>query len=634
MVEEKARMMSMDIVQENIRKIRELFPSAVTEIKDENGYIKLAIDFEVLKQELSDSILNSKQERYQMTWPDKKQSIILSNAKTTDTLRPLIEKSVNFEKTENIYIESDNLPALQIIRENYLHQIKVICIDPPYNTDGVLLYRDIFKDTLGLFDEINGPRDENGNRLYVSKESEGKYHTNWINQIYPLLRISRDLLTEDGTIFIHIDDRECSNLLKICNEVFGIERFVTCIPRLTKPQRSGQEKFMDVSHDYIAVYSFNSDFYHIIERDIDPSKINVDKNGHYIKGDTKAILAAKSQGYSKGGDYDFEFNGKVYSPVDKNGVRNRWLWTKPRMEAAAKLGILVETGNTLRMQMYLDKKFDDQTNTLVDKDERLILHTSDFMTNSIYSNPQGFSDLNELLGEYTPSNMYPKPVALIKKLISLCSAGDDYILDFYSGSGTTGQAVLELNKDDGHNRKFILIQLPEKPNDSKIAEKFPSICDMAEERLKQYFQKNKGSENEERGLGFRVLKLDSSNMNNIYYNPSGLTQNLLEQTIDNVKPDRTGLDLLFQVMLECGALLSSKIEEKTINGKTVYCVSDNFLIACYDDDLDEETIKEIAKMQPIYASFKDSSFHNDAANINAEQIFKTYSPNTEKIKVI
>lgn len=350
------------------------------------------------------------------------------------------EKDLNLVSTgiNHCLIEGDNFHSLMSL--NYVAQqlIDIIYIDPPYNTlhaagDGGFKYNDSFVD-----------------------ENDMYKHSKYLNFMEKRLKLAYSLLKNDGTIFISIDDHEAADLKMLCDSIFGSSHFITMIPRLTKPQRAGQETYMDISHDYILAYSKADDFENIIDRNYNPSKLKHDKNGTYIEGDTKAILAALSQGYSAGGDYDFEYNGKIYKPVTKDGVRNRWLWTKERMEAAAKLGILVETSSTLRMQLYIDKKFEEKTNVMVPKDDKLIFHTSDFMTNTDYSNPNGVSDLSEIDKSLVTKFNNPKPVKLIKKLIQFCKNKDAVVLDFFAGSGTTGQAVLELNNEDGGHRRFIL----------------------------------------------------------------------------------------------------------------------------------------------------------------------------------
>lgn len=392
----------------------------------------------LLYNEIINELNNTK--KYGLVWDTEhtKEDAVLKCEKEIPILSLDETKTIINGGQNNILIEGDNYYSLIALNMIAKESIDVIYIDPPYNTgnktsDGGFRYNDNFI------------KDDNGFR-----------HSSFLSFMNSRLRLAKQILKKDGSIFISIDDNECSALKMLCDDIFGVNHFVTIIPRITKPQRAGQERYMDISHDYILVYSMLDDFANVIDRDYDISKVKEDKIGKYIVGDTKAILAAQSQGYSEGGDYDFEYNGKIYKPIDKKGVRNRWLWTKERMEAAAKLGILVETKSTLRMQLYIDKKFEEGTNQMVEKDEKLIFHTSDFMTNNDYSNPKGVSDLNAVDNNLKPKFNNPKPVELIKKLISFCPNKSSIILDFFAGSGTTGQAVLELNKEDGGNRKCIL----------------------------------------------------------------------------------------------------------------------------------------------------------------------------------
>lgn len=401
---EKLKMKSKDIRLENIEILKQMFPEVV-----KNNYGIDEIDSELLLQELSDDIITGS-EKYQLSWPGKKDSIIVANSPTTNTLLPEVDESIDFSSAQNIYIKGDNLESLKILQESYLHKIKVIYIDPPYNRGKDLIYKDNYRANNNEELSNSNQIDEDGNKLVTNLSSDGKYHSKWLSMMYSRLKLARNLLTHDGTIFISIDDNEQASLKLLCDEVFGVSSFITSIPRICSYQRSGQEKFMNISHDYILCYSYNEDFNAIIKREVESSKIKEDKNGKYIPGDTKAIFAALSQGYSKGGDYDFEYNGKVYKPEDANGNRNRWLWTKERMQAAADLGILVETGRTLRMQLYLDKKFEEGTNKLVDRDDNLKFHTADFMKGK-YDNPIGTKELKELFDgkEYFDN---PKPVNL------------------------------------------------------------------------------------------------------------------------------------------------------------------------------------------------------------------------------
>lgn len=399
-----------------------------------------------------------KHKKYGLVWERKTEKVIEDFETQQPYLEEVTDKRVEDAPGEptNLIIEGDNFEALSILNYTHAGKVDVIYIDPPYNT---------------------GNKDFIYNDDYVDSEDEFR-HSKWLSFMEPRLKLAKNLLKDDGSIFISIDDIENSNLKILCDSIFGVENYVTSVPRLTKAQRSGQEKYMDISHDYIVIYSFSDDFEHITERMYDETEVLTDKNGKYFKGDTKAILAAASQGYSKGGDYDFEYNGKVYKPILANGVRNRWLWRKERMQAAADLGILVETKNSLRMQLYIDKRFDEKTNTLVEKNEKMIFHTSDFMSN-IYSNSVGFNTFKKLMGDNVSYGINPKPLDLMQKIVSFCENKNAVVLDFFAGTGSTGHAIIELNKEDGGHRQFILCTNngDKGPDSTKIAEEitYPRI---------------------------------------------------------------------------------------------------------------------------------------------------------------
>ena len=615
---EKLKMISKDIRQENIETLKLMFPEV---IKNEYGEDK--IDPELLLQELSsDTVTGS--EKYQLSWPGKKDSIIVSNSPTTNTLLPLSDESIDFSTARNVYIKGDNLEGLKILQESYLHKIKVIYIDPPYNRGKDLIYKDNYRSNNN--EELSNSEqiDEEGNKLVTNLSSDGKYHSKWLSMMYSRLKLAKNLLTRDGTIFISIDDNEQASLKLLCDEVFGVSSFITSIPRICSYQRSGQEKFMNISHDYILCYSYNEDFNAIIKREVDPSKIKEDKNGKYIPGDTKAIFAALSQGYSKGGDYDFEYNGKIYKPEDSNGNRNRWLWTKERMQAAADLGILVETGRTLRMQLYLDKKFEEGTNKLVDRDDNLKFHTADFMKGK-YDNPIGTKELKELFDgkEYFDN---PKPVNLIKDLIELASDKNSIILDFFSGSATTAEATIKLNKEDGGQRQFIMIQIEQdlEKTESAYIDGYRTLCDVGIERIRRVIKKYDYKD------GFRVYKVDSSNMKDEFYlTPDKISQEQIKLFEDNIKDDRTPEDLLTQVILNLGLKLDLSIKERNMNANRVFDVDDGELLACFDSNVNIDIIEKIAEIKPRQVVFRDSSFATDQDKVNFEERLKRLSAGTK-----
>ena len=628
-------MQSMDKVDENVRRIGALFPNCVVERKNEAGQVELAIDFDLLRQELSRVVVEGPQERYQFTWPDKRKAILAANAPISDTLRPCREESVDFDTTQNLYIEGDNLAVLKLLQETYMGKVKMIYIDPPYNTGSdAFTYDDDFAISTDEYAVRSGRYDGEGNLLFdmrANGESNGRFHTDWLNMMYSRLKLARDLLTDDGVIFISIDDSEFENLIKLCNETFGENNYITSLPRMTSAQRPSQEQYISIQHDYVVVYAKNKNHEYSFARTIARSGLEnakKDNIGLYFDGDTSPILASSTQGYSKGGDYDFEYNGIVYKPIASDGTRRRWLWTIDRMQAAAKLGILVPTKTGLRVQNYIDMEFQTKTNTMVPKDANLILATYDFMQ-AKFANNHGTAALRNLSLLFS----FAKPVELIKELVKLAKEEDFICLDFFSGSATTAHAVMQLNAEDGGHRKFIMVQLPEACDPKSEAYKagYRTICDIGKERIRRAGKKilaEQGMMAQGLDVGFRVLKLASSNMQDVFYTPDEYTFDLLASLEGNIKPDRTPEDLLFQVMLDLGVLLSSKIEVTTIAGKRVFNVADGYLMACFDEDVTEEVVTAIAKQKPYYFVMRDSSMASDSMATNFDQLFITYSPDT------
>lgn len=638
----KLDMKTASVAQGNIEKIRQLFPDAVTEV-EKDGKTELAIDFDVLKQELSESLIDEGKERYQMTWPGKRQAVVLANTSTTDTLRPCKEESVDFDNTQNLYIEGDNLNVLKLLRETYLGKIKMIYIDPPYNTGNDFIYNDDFAMESGEWRTESGDFDEQGNRLVKNLESNGRFHTDWLNMLYPRLRLARDLLTDDGVIFISIDDNEQANLKKICDEIFGESNFVGQITVVGNP-RGRDYGGVARMHDYILVYQKSYETEINLINDTNGEFKLFDKLGGFelrelrnrnikFNKENRPNLYypfyINTENIDENGLYEISLEPKqgwieLY-PLESQGVNTVWRWGKQKSAQNLNLNIAAKSmknGGFMIVEKYRESKmmarsvwWDKDSNT-----EKGTLLVKELLEGKIFD--------------------YPKPVEMINRIVQMGSnqSNNDIILDFFSGSATTAHAVMQLNAEDSGNRKFIMVQLPEKCDEKSEAYKagYKNICEIGKERIRRAGGKIK----EENGLtaqnldtGFRVLKLDSSNMQDVYYNPAAVSQTLLDATIDNIKPDRTPLDLLFQVMLELGMPLSAKIEENAVNGKTYYAVNGNDIIACFDDDIDEEVITAIAKQQPLYAVFKDQSFASDSVAINNEQLFKTYSPATV-IKVI
>lgn len=606
----KLAMASMDRVQENIGKIRELFPNAVTEVL-RDGKPTLAVDFDVLKQEMSSILIDDRKERYQMTWPDKKKSILLANSPISATLRPCKEESVDFDNTENLYIEGDNLDVLKLLQETYLGKIKMIYIDPPYNTGNDFVYNDDFTMDSDDYADINGQYDDQGNRLFQNTESNGRFHTDWLNMIYPRLKVAKDLLSDDGVIFISIDDNEQANLKKVCDEIFGVDNFFA---NVAWRRQDGQTNIGNIARvkEYILIYSKTSNVIFGKLPLSDKAKKDYqykDDNGFYGRGRLREPVRGR-------------YNYDIVSP---SGIICKGPWLIPESE----FNILVENnlvhwpekeGGSPRKKIYL--------RDMLDKGQI----PNDFWGIDYGTNQRASIEVEDLFGRRYFD--FPKPVSLLSTLIKLGAQQDSTILDFFSGSATTAHAIMQLNAEDGGNRKFIMVQLPEKCDEKSEAYKagYKNICEIGKERIRRAGKKIKEENPTATDLdfGFRVLKLDSSNMKDVYYKPADTDQNFLIKFENNIKEDRTPLDLLFQVMLELDTPLSAKINEKEVAGKKVFVVGDNDLIACFDENITEEVVKTIAQMKPNYVVFRDNSFQNDSVAVNFEQIFATYSPTTTR----
>lgn len=631
---DKLRMQSSNGVEDNITKIAQLFPDCVTETVDErSGQPKHLIDFEKLKQNLSDSVISERAERYQFTWPDKSKAILLANSPINATLRPCREDSVDFDNTQNLYIEGDNLDVLKCLKETYLHKVKMIYIDPPYNTGNDFVYEDDFAQSSEEYLANSGQFDEQGNRMFTNAESNGRFHTDWLNMIYPRLKVARDLLTDDGVIFISIDDNEVENLRKVCDEVFGEQNFVDCLHWKKKKQPSFLAKHTAKVMEYVIVYAKNT---------FKLEKLSVEK----VSDSNKKVI---------------NINNKVSSRIFKPGVRVKseeqtgiikaGVYTGRSMDVEYKNDIYYENGRTTNEVEVVSKFSDSQSNidTFIQKDLLYITKNfllrrdvgeeaaekrksiTDLLLNDFGDNQESDKEFLELFDKKYFD--YTKPIKLIYNLVKSNFTEEGIILDFFSGSATTAHAVMQLNSEDGGNRKFIMVQLPEKTDEKNEAFKagYKNICEIGKERIRRAGKKIKEESpltTQDLDTGFRVLKLDSTNMQDIYYSPKDISQADLFSQVDNVKPDRTGEDLLFQVMLELGATLDSKIETTTVAGKTIYNVAEGYLVACFDPDVTDDVVKSIAQMQPAYAVLRDTSMKDDSTATNFEQIFKTYSPDT------
>lgn len=606
---DKLRMQSSNGVEDNITKIAQLFPDCVTETVDErSGQPKHLIDFEKLKQNLSDSVMSERAERYQFTWPDKSKAILLANSPVNATLRPCREDSVDFDNTQNLYIEGDNLDVLKCLKETYLHKVKMIYIDPPYNTGNDFVYEDDFAQSSEEYLANSGQFDEQGNRMFTNAESNGRFHTDWLNMIYPRLKVARDLLTDDGAIFISIGDDEGDNLQKVCDEIFGEKNFIADICHKHRASVSN-DRIISENHNHLLFYCkkvatlFSK--HKLIGEDPVLEGFNLeDERGKY------KLTPVDGPGGAKKGNPHYEFLG----------VTGYWRYSKETMQAKYDQGLIVRTTNGLQQKYYLEQaKLSRRTVTTWWDDN--------FLTSS------ATKQLIDLMGTKTFDN--PKNVNLLLRCLKMITKfdKDSLILDFFSGSATTAHAVMQLNSEDGGNRKFIMVQLPEKTDEKSEAFKagYKNICEIGKERIRRAGKKIKEESpltTQNLDTGFRVLKLDSTNMQDIYYSPKDISQADLFSQVDNVKPDRTGEDLLFQVMLELGATLDSKIETTTVAGKTIYNVAEGYLVACFDPNVTDEVVKAIAQMQPAYAVLRDTSMKDDSTATNFEQIFKTYSPDT------
>lgn len=633
---DKLKMHTPNKADENFKKLAEMFPNAVTETIDENGEVVRAIDKDVLMQEISCTVVDGKEERYQFTWPDKKKSVLLANAPINKTLRPCREESVDFDTTENLYIEGDNLEVLKLLQETYLGKIKMIYIDPPYNTGSDFVYADNFAQSTDEYITNSGQFDEEGNRLVKNLDSNGRYHTDWLNMIYPRLKIAKNLLTEDGVIFISIDDSENKNLKNVCDEIFGAANFVSQLIWQNKKGGGNDSKYIAIEHEYILVYARNisalSEFYEAYSDDYIKRYKEHDEIGRFFWDTFKRK------------------SGKQYYPIvcpdgtvlqfDDDGNPISWLRSKARFESDIKSGEIriVKLGDKWSVQF--------KQRIPLGKTPRSIFTTETVFTEQ-GTTSTGSSDVYEYFKKDVFSN--PKPVELIKFLLGFGLQKDDIVLDFFSGSATTAEAVMRSNAE-GKRCKYILVQLKEdidpmlnsaSANAKRVAENAVAVLDelrrphiipeLAKERIRRAGKKIKEDSpltTQNLDIGFRVLKCDTSNMKDVYYSPSDFDRNLLDLMADNIKEDRTPEDLLFQVMLDLGVTLSSKIEETTIAGKKVFDVADGFLIACFDKDVNDETIKAIAQKQPYYFVMRDSSLANDSVATNFEQIFATYSPDT------
>ena len=619
----KLKMHSVNKVDENVAKIGKLFPNCVTERKNENGEVEYAVDFDMLRQELSSVVVEGNEERYQFTWPDKKKAILAANAPISATLRPCRAESVDFDTTQNLYIEGDNLDVLKLLQETYLGKIKMIYIDPPYNTGNDFVYNDDFSENAEEYLANSGQYDGEGNRLVQNTESNGRFHTDWLNMLYPRLKLSKDLLTDDGAIIISIDDNEVQNLRNICDEIYGASNFVACVVWQKIHSIKNDARYFSENHEYALVYAKNIE--HITvgllprtsemnDRYKNPDN---DPRGPWQSGDLVA------SGERSNGHYI------VVSPKTKKEfdvpAGKHWVYAQENLEKMIQENRIWfgPDGNAFpRKKRFLSEVQDGRTPSTM------------WLAEEVGHNQSATREVKSLFDDNKYFD-FPKPVTYLQQFIRLLSDKESMILDYFSGSSTTAHASIQLNAEDGGNRKFIMVQLPEETDPKSEAYKagYKNICEIGKERIRRAGKKIK-EENplttQDLDIGFRVLKLDSSNMKDVYYTSDAYTRDMFDMLADNIKEDRTPEDLLFQVMLDLGIPLSSKIEESVIAGKKVFKVEGNYLIACFDSNLTEETITAIAQQRPYYFVMRDSSMANDSVATNFEQIFATYSPETDR----
>ena len=635
---DKLKMQTANKADENFKKLAEMFPNAVTETIDENGEVVRAIDKDVLMQEINTKVVDGNEERYQFTWPDKKKSVLLANAPINKTLRPCREESVDFDNTENLYIEGDNLEVLKLLQETYLGKIKMIYIDPPYNTGNDFVYEDDFAQSTEEYLENSGQYDEDGNRLVKNLDSNGRFHTDWLNMIYPRLKIAKDLLTSDGAIFISIDDNELENLTKICNEIFGESNFVGCICRATGTTTGQDANKIGSSCDYCLVYSKSNEFI-LNGLDMDEKDLKrfneVDEKGRYSTLQLRKTGNADTK--EERPNMFFQVTApdgsKVY-PFGPTGYLSRWRVSRDSYAKLVENNMIVwkksDSFEPVTTEGYEKSPWTPYVKYYLEGRTKQVSN----LFQDIEGNKKASIVLKDLLGSKGIFDN-PKPVEFLRILIQISTNSDDYILDFFSGSGTTAHAAIDYSAKTNEKRKFIMVQLPEETDEKREAYKagYKNICEIGKERIRRAAKKI-AEENPKANFdgGFRVLKCDSSNMKDVYYNPAEYEQSLFSRLEDNIKEDRTPEDLLFQVMLDLGILLSSKIQVRSekvgMRSYSYFDVEDGYLIACFDKNIDEEVITAIAKQKPYYFVMRDSSMANDSVATNFEQIFATYSPDT------
>jgi len=621
---DKLKMHSFNLTEELLDILVKKVPHCFVETKNIKKEIIKSIDFDLLRQELSESIVEGLQERYSLNWPGKREALLTANAPIAKTLRPCREESVNFDSTENLFIEGDNLDALKLMQETYLGKIKMIYIDPPYNTGNDFIYEDDFAENTEEFLKKSNQKDEEGNRLVTNTESNGRFHSDWLSMMYPRLKLAKYLLKDDGVIFISIDENEIANLIKVTNEIFGSDSYLGELVRKTKSSTNDAENKFNYQQDYILIYTKGNFSFKGEQKDLANYKnTDNDPNGDWKSSDP----SAKSGGEST----YFEIRNPITGKIDLPPNGRYWGFSKNSLQKYIQTGkIKFKNKHSKNERGFIFKSYKKELKSFYKPFDS-------FLVTNNYLNQVATKELKSLEMNYFS---YPKPVELLKTIINQSTHNNDIILDFFAGSATTAHAVMQLNSEDSGDRKFIMVQFPEVCDEKSEAFKagYKNIAEIGKERIRRAGNKI----NEENALtalnldiGFRVLKVDSSNMQDVYYNPDDYSQDLLSKMADNIKPDRTDEDLLFQVLLDWGVDLSLPVSKKKITGNDVFFVSDNALVACFvkKGEITEDFCKELTKYKPLRVVFRDSGFKDDSMKINVEQIFKLISPNTE-IKTI
>ena len=626
---EKMKMESVDLTAQNIEKIGALFPNCITETVDEEGKLKKVINFDLLRQMLSDEVVDG-DEAYEFTWVGKKASIVEANKPIRKTLRPCVEESEDWDTTENLYIEGENIEVLKLLQESYLGKVKMIYIDPPYNTGNDFIYRDDFKQSSEKYDEQIGLFDEEDNHLFKNTDTNGRFHSDWCSMIYSRLLLCRDLLSETGLIFVSIDDNELANMRRICDEIFGEHNFIDTIIWKKRYGGGAKEKWLVSLQEYVLIYC--RDAKNLGELLVPLTKENIEK--YYTKKDDNYAVRGGYRTHPLEATKSMDNRENLIYPIpapDGSEIwpKRQWLWSKERAYNALQNGELELFQNNIGEWQVATKQY------LKDKDGNERLGKMFSIIEDIYTQ-HGTNEMIRLMGS-AKIFPFPKPSSFIKQLLMVGTDKDPIVLDFFSGSATTAHAVMQLNAEDGGNRKFIMVQLPEKCDEKSEAYKagYKTICDIGKERIRRAGEKIKSEhpETQDLDIGFRVLKLDDTNMKDVYYSADEYEQQNLDSYLSNIKEDRTDLDLLFGCLLEWGIPLSLPYSSESIEGCTVHNYNDGDLIACFDENIPDTVIEAIAKKKPLRVVFRDSGFVSSPSKINVGEIFKMLAPDT-RVKVI